>query len=505
MTVVLTSSTPRRHRHMGRKGTISFLSSTSVVFLLSRSSIDIIAFPSPNSFQLRSPPTSVSASSRQRAIHDSIARIRAPSIWTTPTTKTSSSLQSYGKGSEIWPECNEEPIRLSSSFPGGVIPRAAMDLLEKSSVSGVDGFAAIDSSNATTTTTTIEQRQPKQPSKPPKKTSGRKRRAIRQTLSRILQSAALSQRKSTSASSSSSDAIGIQKSPVPSAMAKSPFAIASFLLLGNCVPFRCVGGVWGLTVYLLGLTSWCAAPKTSVLLTGGSGSSGGMGGTNGEIVYMPSLPSKGHVPNLIVNPLGSTLTNSRIYRTWLRIGALLGILAPIIVLTGLTLHQFSIEGRILENIRFMKWLGERCGDYFVGSGLGEAGLSVILGEMVYDKYIGVLRKLVGGHVFLLCCQAMTEALARTALLPLPIRILIPVSYNTLRLTSIHPWAFPATLTLPKSLRMLGLANLLYWYANLLFFLIPVGVVRYLRAHFFCVEAVEVTVRNGGESSIGLLS
>ena len=47
-------------------------------------------------------------------------------------------------------------------------------------------------------------------------------------------------------------------------------------------------------------------------------------------------------------------------------------------------------------------------------------------------------------------------------------------------------------------------NLLYWYANLLFFLVPVGVVRYMRAHFYCSEAVEVTVREGGEGSVGLL-
>ena len=58
--------------------------------------------------------------------------------------------------------------------------------------------------------------------------------------------------------------------------------------------------------------------------------------------------------------------------------------------------------------------------------------------------------------------------------------------------------------IPKSLQALGVANLLYWYANLFLFLIPVGVVRYLRAHFFCVEAVEVTVRKGGEGSVGIL-
>jgi hypothetical protein len=86
-----------------------------------------------------------------------------------------------------------------------------------------------------------------------------------------------------------------------------------------------------------------------------------------------------------------------------------------------------------------------------------------------------------------------------------------VSYNALRLSSLRSWAFfPRAVigdgipVIPASLRALGIANLLYWYANLLFFLIPVGVVRYLRAHFFCVEAVEVTVRKGGESSVGLL-
>ena len=90
-------------------------------------------------------------------------------------------------------------------------------------------------------------------------------------------------------------------------------------------------------------------------------------------------------------------------------------------------------------------------------------------------------------------------------LPLPIRILIPVSYNNIRISSLHPWAFPtADSLLPIPLRLLGIANLIYWYANLLLFLIPIGVIRYLRAHFYCVEAVEVTVRKGGEGSVGLL-
>jgi len=119
--------------------------------------------------------------------------------------------------------------------------------------------------------------------------------------------------------------------------------------------------------------------------------------------------------------------------------------------------------------------------------------------------VGEVKRIVGGPMFLLCFQALTEAVARTALLPLPIRILIPISYNTLRLSSLQSWAFStAPSVIPKSLQVLGIANLLYWYANLFLFLVPVGVMRYLRAHFYCVEAVEVTVRKGGEGSVGLL-
>lgn len=91
-------------------------------------------------------------------------------------------------------------------------------------------------------------------------------------------------------------------------------------------------------------------------------------------------------------------------------------------------------------------------------------------------------------------------------LPLPIRILIPVAYNILRLASLHDWVFyPSVgeLVLSTPLRALGVVNLVYWYINLGLFL-PVAVVRYLRAHFYCVEASEVTVRKGSESSVGLL-
>lgn len=53
-------------------------------------------------------------------------------------------------------------------------------------------------------------------------------------------------------------------------------------------------------------------------------------------------------------------------------------------------------------------------------------------------------------------------------------------------------------------RCLAISNALYWTANLLVFLIPVATIRYMRAHFFGVEAAEVTTRIGMEESAGLI-
>ena len=211
-----------------------------------------------------------------------------------------------------------------------------------------------------------------------------------------------------------------------------------------------------MSIYFIGLTSWCRTSKK--------------GTADASIVNMSSLPLKGHVPTLVANPLG-TLTNSRAYRIWLRIGGIGSLLLPTIILT-----QIILQSKF-PTIKAMEWIN-------VGSQIE-------------------IKRIIGGHTFLLCCQAVSEAVARTSLLPLPIRILIPVSYNTLRLSSLQAWVARTSL-LPLPLKLLGISNLLYWYANLFLFLIPIGVTRYLRAHFFCIEATEVIVRERGEDSVGLL-
>jgi hypothetical protein len=53
-------------------------------------------------------------------------------------------------------------------------------------------------------------------------------------------------------------------------------------------------------------------------------------------------------------------------------------------------------------------------------------------------------------------------------------------------------------------KIFAIGSFLYWSAHLFGFLIPIGVMRYLRAHFFTVEAEEVKVHAGSEESVGLL-
>ena len=54
-------------------------------------------------------------------------------------------------------------------------------------------------------------------------------------------------------------------------------------------------------------------------------------------------------------------------------------------------------------------------------------------------------------------------------------------------------------------RVVATANLVYWMTNLFGFLLPVAAVRYMRAHFFAVEAEQVITRPSMEDSAGLLS
>ncbi|KAL7457353.1 hypothetical protein ACHAWC_011134, partial [Mediolabrus comicus] len=313
-------------------------------------------------------------------------------------------LSAYGKGSEIWPECNEEPIKLTSSFPGGKLPSAVMDLLDSGDWNTSSAATSDDAASASITTSTQNKQQVK--------TTGRKRRAVRKTLSHILKSAA--------------EASTRRASTTAPGMDRTPAVLAILLVVTKCVNMKFFAIVLAISTYFVGLASWCAAPKSSgsIVVTNLSDVHSASDTHSYDFVNMPSLPEKGHVPNLVANPLGLSLTTSRMYRLWLRLGATLGLLLPTLVLI------ISIVGN----------------KYAIG-----------LGSLIENAEH--VRRIVGDPLFLLCFQAMTEAVARAALLPLPMRILVPVVYNTVRLHPLHAWAFSSTI--PQSLRILGISNLLY--------------------------------------------
>lgn len=171
---------------------------------------------------------------------------------------------------------------------------------------------------------------------------------------------------------------------------------------------------------------------------------------------LPALPPQGHVPVQLSNPLGYNLSHSPIYNRWLKLGIFLGLIAPVI------------------------WIYHHA----YGGGCLDAALA-------------------GRPLFLLCCQAISESLSRRYLIstPLPIRILIPVAYNSVRLT--YLWKFVVATGLGWAGLLLAISNFLYWSVNLFGFLIPVATMKYMRAHFFFVEAQQVTTRVGMEETVGL--
>ena len=354
----------------------------------------------------------------------------------------------YGRGSEIWPPTNEEPVKLADSFPGGVIPSFASDLLA--------GDIPLDGDDDVTPapmTSTVDPSTPRR---------GRKRRLIRGAVGRVLRRAATSEQQSASGDRS---ARGGDDTFWEAPVERSPAIVALLLAVGGLVLPTDVMTVAGLTAYLVVLGLASSSPRevepparsTSIAAELDEQPSGGIGGSGSMIPMVPSLPPQGHVPSLVSNPLGVPLTNSAAYRTWLRLGAVVGLILP---LTSVLWYGF-----------FKKDL--------------------------------VAAALAARPSFLLCCQAVTEATSRRLLAPLPLRIFIPVAYNAVRLAPLWNWALASTSLGPAG-RALAIANYAYWTINLFAFLLPIGVIRYMRAHFFCVEAAEVQLRQGQETSAGLL-
>ena len=249
-----------------------------------------------------------------------------------PTISSSSSrlwMNTYGRGAEIWPECNEDPVHLADSFPKGEVPYSAI--------------VAIDQQDMNTLQETVENVityhkediDTNNPEKGTKQQRISKRQFVSRSIKRILLRAAAKEELDSEAEN------GIDRTPI---------VVATALLLRGLVGPLDFLLVSFLTAYLTMLGIVARSPRE---LTGGA-------------PILPSLPPQGHVPSMVSNPLGTGTTLSRTYDLWLKLGVLVGLVGPIALLT---------------------------------------------------KYIFVEKEMVAARIcaqsiFLLCCQAISEAVSR---------------------------------------------------------------------------------------------
>jgi len=109
----------------------------------------------------------------------------------------------------------------------------------------------------------------------------------------------------------------------------------------------------------------------------------------------------------------------------------------------------------------------------------------------------------GSLLFLVSCQATSETVARRSAIPLPLRALLPVAYGSRRFGVAWTWVV-SPLVIGPFARTAAVTCAAYSAADLFGFVLPTLSMRYLRAHFFCVEAAEVTVKEGGGAEGGAI-
>lgn len=319
------------------------------------------------------------------------------------STVVSAANNVYGRGADIWPESNNDVIKISDSFPNGIVPDSAFipieQIDEESIQKQVQSFPATKSSsfdlkNGRSITSTIPNQR----------------------------------------------AIG--------SISKIPIAIALALLVTGMVRPMDVALVASLTAYITILNMTAQSER------------------DGGAPILPSVPPQGHIPKILSNPLGMRFERSSTYRRWLRLGALVGMIGPLAWLLVTTV--------------VLPWQG-----------------AVVMEPEA--------ARVVSRPLFLMCCQVTTEAISKRNLMPLPLRVLVPIVYNASRLAYLWQWAFAnSNLYLGGIGRCLGILNAAYWSINLFAFLIPIASIRYMRAHFFGVEAERVTTRFGLEETIGIV-
>ena len=217
---------------------------------------------------------------------------------TTKKTPIISLPSSYGRGADIWPESNNDAVKLSDSFPNGIVPNSAAAAV---AIQRRDKELKNDSGSSTTT---------KSPQRP------------RNYIQRILRRAASKE--------------GLDNENEIGSVGKIPIAIALVLLIRGMVRPMDVALVASLTAYftILNMTAQSTRDEGAPIL--------------------PAVPSQGHVPSILSNPMGMQFKRSSTYRRWLILGALIGLFGPLAWLlvftagtTGMGLEAARVVARPL--------------------------------------------------------------------------------------------------------------------------------------------------------------
>ena len=207
-----------------------------------------------------------------------------------PTTSSYSLILSsannvYGKNADIWPESNNDAIKLSDSFPNGIVPYTATAAIEQ---------AKQESTHESRVEAESRGRDSEDNGKSLTAESGGH---TKNYIKRILKRAASKEKR---ASENKSGSIG-----------KIPIAIALSLLLRGMVRPIDVALVASWTAYFTILKMVAQSER------------------DGGAPVLPTIPPQGHVPMILEHPLGMRFERSSTYRRWLKLGALVGVIGPL--------------------------------------------------------------------------------------------------------------------------------------------------------------------------------
>jgi hypothetical protein len=412
----------------------------------------------------------------------------------------------YGRGAEIWPEPpRDDVVVLADSFPNSHIPFVAiasigeadiMDSIHQQEQKGGDRntvveFDQLDVDQEDMSGQSKQQLQPR-----------RRRSRKRDSLRRILRRAAAKEELDAESSDYNNDdpvllgepslwpfplvvrLFGMVLRGIRKLERTPALVVSSLLLLQGWIRPLDVAVVSTITTYIMILTMASQSYRE-----------------DSYVPFLPATPPQGHVPTMVINPLGRDFaTETGYYHNWLRLGAVIGCVIPTlwtitIMLAGMIPTSMTVGSSRMASL------------FHNVASLADTSLS--------SSFSSPLRAC-ARHLFLLCCQIMTEATTkrRITTTPLPIRILVPCLYNACRLSYLWLWvqctfqcqysAGSAIMSSSTASLALAVLNMAYWSLNLFGFLIPIAAVRYMRTHFFCVEAEEVKTRRGLEETTGLI-